>query len=192
MSETRFLRNLEALVRRMFPRERFLGPRKYRLVRMRPSVASGDLTRAELQIVAKSTGMPDLLFVDIWPGMAGAWAKLQPGTLVLVEFVDGDPGQPVVRSFATADDPAWKPIDVTIDATGTMKLGPSAARVDVADGTDTIATPGDEAGRAVKYGDIIMFPVSAGAVLTAMPILGSAPGATGAPMVPFDASKVRV
>lgn len=193
--ETRLVKALKALFPVLLPERAFLCPRKYRLVRMRPSLSSSDNTRAELQIVSKATGLPDLLLIDIWPGVAGSWANLQPGTFVLVDFIDGDPGQPIARSFATADDPAWRPIDVTLDCTGTMKLGPSASTVDIASGSEVLAVPGTELGRPVRYGDTIVFPVGAAMTPTGMPVLASAPPPAApvpAPIGPVVVSKVIV
>jgi hypothetical protein len=132
MSETRLIRVLEALLPRFFPREPFLGPRKYRVVRMRPSASSGVLSRVELQIVQKTVGMPDMLLVPIWAGLAGSRTEMTPGGFALVQFIDGDRQQPYVCAFATADDPAWRPVDMVLDAT-TIQLGagmsPAAVRV---------------------------------------------------------------
>ncbi len=133
MIDTRLLRALRALLPALLPREPYLGPRRYRIVRMRPSASSADLTRVELQIVQAATGLPDLLIVPIWPGLAGSRAELTPGAHALVQFIDGDPGQPFVSHFATADDPAWRPVHLFLDATATIQIGagmsPAAARV---------------------------------------------------------------
>ncbi len=191
MTETRLLRALRALLPALLPREPYLGPRRYRVVRMRPSASSSEQTRVELQIVSKAVGLPDALMVPVWAGAAGAHAELAPGAHVLVQFIDGDQGQPYVCAFSTRDDPGWRPVNATLDASATVKIGPGAASVELAHGSDTIMTPGAEAGRYLRLGDVIMFPVGPAGTPTALPILGSAPGAVGVPVAPFQASKVR-
>jgi hypothetical protein len=192
VTSSRLLEALRALLPALLPREPYLGPRRYRVVRMRPSASSSEQTRVELQIVTAATGMPDVLMVPVWPGVAGAHAELAPGAHVLVEFIDGDPEQPFVAAFSTRDDPAWRPAYLTLDAAATVRVGPSAATVELAGkASDTIAVPGAEAGRVVRYGDVIMFPAGPAATPTALPVLGSAPGAIGAPVPPIVASRVR-
>ena len=42
MIDTRLLRALRALLPALLPREPYLGPRRYRIVRMRPSASSAE------------------------------------------------------------------------------------------------------------------------------------------------------
>ena len=169
VTSSRLLEALRALLPVLLPREPYLGPREYRVVRMRPSASSAEQTRVELQIVRAASGMPDQLMVPAWPGVAGAHAEAAPGALVLVQFIDGDRGRPYVCAWSTRDDPAWRPTTLTLDATGTVKIGPSATAVEIAGGDVTDISGG--AGRVVRYGDPIVFGapgpgvVSAGAVL---------------------------
>ena len=139
MSDNRILRALKALLPQLLPREPYLGPRRYRVVRMVPSASSSNLTRAELQIAQAATGLPDLLIVPVWPGFAGVSSELTPGAHVLVQFVDGDPRQPYVCAFSTPDDPAWKPVKTKIDADA-INLG-KAAGVVIREG-DTVSIAG--------------------------------------------------
>lgn len=128
MSDSRLLRALRALLPALLPREPFLGPRRYRVVRMRPSASSPALTRAELQIVNAAEGLPDLLIVPIWPGLAGSSSELTRGAHVLVDFIDGDRQQPRIAAFSTADDPAWRPVNTRIDATTAIAIGAGTMR----------------------------------------------------------------
>lgn len=170
MTSSRLLEALRALLPALLPREPYLGPREYRVVRMRPSASSAEQTRVELQIVRAASGMPDVLMVPAWPGLAGAHAEATPGALVLVQFIDGDPGRPYVCAWSPRDDPAWRPTALTLDATGTVKVGPSATAVELAGGDVTDISGG--LGRVVRYGDPILFgppgqgTVAAGAVIT--------------------------
>jgi hypothetical protein len=123
---------MAALLPQFFPREPYLGPRRYRVVRMRPSIASADDTRVELQIVKKAVGLPDQLYIEVWPGVAGAVAEFQPGALVLVQFIDGDSEQPFISHVSTTDDPRWRPVSLRLDAESVIlgePGGPAAARV---------------------------------------------------------------
>ncbi len=86
---------------------KLLGKYRYRLVSQRPD------GRVDLQAVRKDAGLPDLRTVRVWPGVAGAAAELAPGTEVLLEFVEGDPGQPVVTHFAYRDGPGFVPISLS-------------------------------------------------------------------------------
>ena len=121
---------------------------------------------------------PALPGLPLWPGCAGHRARPQVGSDILVQFADGDPGFPVVVGFQPAN------------GVGIPTLVELAADVIRLLGTDTILTPGVEAGRFVRYGDTIMFPSGPTAIPTALPILGSAPGAITVPAPPFAVSKV--
>lgn len=83
------------------------GHYRYRVIRM-----AGD--RVELQAVRKAVGLPDLLPLSVWPGVAGAHAELAPGTEVLVVFLEGDRAQPVVVAFAGKDGVGFVPAQLTL------------------------------------------------------------------------------
>lgn len=87
---------------------RIYGKFRYRVVRM-----AGD-GRVELQAVRKAAGMPDILPVSQWPGVAGTHAELSPGAEVLVEFVEGDPTMPVVTHYAGKGGVGFVPAHLTI------------------------------------------------------------------------------
>lgn len=72
---------------------RLWGKYRYRVFRM-----SGD--RVEAQAVSKTTGLPDVVPVEMWPGLPGAWSDLTMGSECLVEFIEGDPAQPIVTGFS--------------------------------------------------------------------------------------------
>lgn len=99
-------------------RERRSGAYRYRVIQM-----SGD--RVELQIVRARTGLPNVLPVSMFPGVAGVHAELEPGAEVLVQFIDEDDAQPVVTHFAGKDGAGWIPASLNI--LGGTK---GAARVD--------------------------------------------------------------
>jgi hypothetical protein len=94
------------------------GAYRYRVVRM-------SVDRVELQSVRKGAGLPDVLPVSMWPGVAGAHAVLTPGAEVLVEFVEGDRTMPVVTHFAGKDGPGFTPVSLVLGG----PAGPAAARL---------------------------------------------------------------
>lgn len=98
--------------------DRIWGAWRYRVIRM-----SAD--RVELQAVSRRAGLPDVLPVAMSPGVAGAHAALTPGSVVLVEFVEGSPTMPVITGFAGKGEGGWAPVSLTFDAT-TIKLGKDA------------------------------------------------------------------
>jgi len=87
--------------------ERLHGLYRYRVVRM-----AGE--RVELQAVRRIVGLPDLLPLSVWPGVAGAHAELAPAAEVLVGFIEGDRAQPIVVAFAGADGPGFVPVRLTL------------------------------------------------------------------------------
>ena len=159
----RLVRALRALVRDALPRLAYLAPRRYRIVEQ-----IGE--RLTLQAVRAAAGVPDLLMVPVSPGVAGTRAEHTPGAVCVVQFLDGDPSAPMVTHFEAADGNGWLPVGLTLDATGAVKVGPSADLVELAGGDVTDISGG--AGRVVRYGDPIVFGapgpgvVSAGAIVT--------------------------
>jgi hypothetical protein len=114
---SRLLDDIRSAVLACIPTHPFWVPRRFRVVEM-----AGE--RVNLQVVAKALGLPDILPVSISPGMSGLKAKLTPGTIVLVQFVDGDPTQPVITHFAGADQQGFEPVELYLCA-GTTGLSPT-------------------------------------------------------------------
>jgi hypothetical protein len=80
--------------------------------------------RVDLQIVRKASGLPNLLGVPIWPGVAGVYQRFARGAEVLVQFIDGDRAQPAVVAFAGSTGPGFAPEHTTLGGTA----GQPAAR----------------------------------------------------------------
>jgi hypothetical protein len=102
---------------------KLFGTWRYRVVKM-----SSD--RAELQAVRRGAGLPDVLPVSMWPGVAGVHAALAPGAEVLVEFIEGDRTMPIVTHFAGKDGAGWTPVSLVLSASGpsaSLKLGENAS-----------------------------------------------------------------
>lgn len=114
---------LSSIVRQVL-NERLWGLYRYRVYKM-------NVRRVNLQVVASAPGLPDVLPASMCNGVAGAWSKLPPGTVVLVEFIEGDVTQPRVTHFAARDEGAFVPIETLLDATDKLMLGPSSALVEV-------------------------------------------------------------
>jgi hypothetical protein len=115
---TRFIRSIQTIVRETFPNYEFLAKYRYRVVKM-----SGD--RVDLQAVSKDLGLPDMLPVQIWPGLAGASANLTPGAIVLVEFIEGNPTMPIVSHFEPEGGGGFRPVHSFVDASERVFLGTS-------------------------------------------------------------------
>lgn len=81
---------------------RVLGKFRYRVFAM-------DGNRANLQAVRPLAGLPDVLPVSLRPGVAGMFAKLKPGSEVLVEFIEGDITQPICTGFPSKDNGNYLP-----------------------------------------------------------------------------------
>jgi hypothetical protein len=86
---------------------------------------SGD--RVELQAVRQGAGLPDVLPVSMQPGVAGAHAKLAGGSIVLVEFIEGDRTLPFVASFAGKDTSGHGPDELDFTVSDTIRLGSDGA-----------------------------------------------------------------
>lgn len=100
---------------------RIWGARRYRVVQM-----SSD--RVELQVVRRASGLPDVLPVSMHPGAPGVHADLTPGAEVLVQFEDGSRELPFISHFMGKDGVGWAPVNLTLDATSTIKAGANATK----------------------------------------------------------------
>lgn len=94
-------------------------------IRYRVAGVSGD--RLQLQIIAQSTGAPDVLPVSVAPGTAGTSAVPSLSSTVLVEFIEGDPRLPIVTAFAPKDSPGHDAVSYVIAASASVKIGGNAA-----------------------------------------------------------------
>lgn len=140
------------------PRRNFRGVTEYRVVTL-----DGD--RLNLQPVLTSLGMPDLRLVVVRPGVAGCKATVALGSRVGVAFMNSSPSRPFVAFFEDAEGDGFSP-----------------DRLDLVGEDDSGVGIGDAAGRVVRYGDTIVFPVGAGATPTEMLV---------ATLTPQDLSRVR-
>lgn len=138
---------VRTIVETMFPTVPFVGLTRYRVVKM-----AGD--RAELQVVRKASGLPDVLPVAMHPGLAGTWAELAQGAEVLVTFIEGDPGLPIVTHFTPKGDGGFVPVKASVDASNTLDLGKSAGTVNVGKAFGAVNL-GAAAGQVPRYGETV-------------------------------------
>lgn len=98
-------------------RDEFLaGTWRYRVIQM-----SGD--RVELQAVAPSKGIPDVIPVSMMPGAPGVHATLPGSQIVLVTFLEGDRTLPRIVGFDGKDGEVPGAVNWILTATGQIHLG---------------------------------------------------------------------
>lgn len=131
-------------------RAAYLRVYRYRFVLDQGDGPGGPPARMALQAVAPSAGMPDLLPITPWSGVAGVISTLAPSQEVLVVFENADPTLPRIigYSLATAggEPPgaaSGLPLSTTIDASTELDVGPTVPLVKLAAGADflVLATP---------------------------------------------------
>lgn len=109
--EPRSANQIEQLFRLII--ERVLDSRLYGKYRYRV-VAMGTDGRVDVQSVAKSARLPDLLRIEQWPGVAGAHATLSDGSIVVVEFLEGRRDLPVITGYAGKQASNYVPVLLTL------------------------------------------------------------------------------
>lgn len=128
---------------------------RYRLISYQGNGPAGGPMRMALQAVTPSSGVPNILPVAPWSGVAGIVAELAPSQEVLVAFENADPTLPRVIGYsliASGGQNLGLPLKITADASveidlgvtaPLVNLGAQAALVNVAGGTDflVLATP---------------------------------------------------
>lgn len=94
------------------------------------------------------------------PSLAGSFTVVPQGTIAHVVFVNADPSKPRCVGF----DLPTLPTSTTIDATGTIAVGPNASEVVLTDATSVATSPATAASerRIMCYGDIISVGVASG------------------------------
>jgi hypothetical protein len=105
---------------------RVFGKYRYRVFAM-----SGN--RANLQASQSLAGLPDVMLASLRPGVAGMFAKLKPGSEVLVEFIAGDITQPICTGFPSRDDPNYLPDALELCVAPGKTGRPSAGEGDTVD-----------------------------------------------------------
>lgn len=131
-------------------RATYLRVYRYRLVQYQGNGPAGGPSRMALQSATPGTGMPDMLPIAPWSGVAGVVSQLAPSQEVLVVFEDANPSLPRVIGYslvASGTEPVGAvsslPLSTTIDAKTELDVGPTVPLVKIAGGTDflVLATP---------------------------------------------------
>lgn len=94
------------------------GPHSYRVATVR-----GD-GRCDLRAV-KDGPPAEIPNVDHWSA-SGASSRPVAGSLVVIAFLDGDPGSPMICAYQPLRTAGGAPTEATLDAT-TIKIGPTKA-----------------------------------------------------------------
>ena len=106
-------------------------------------VSQGGDGRLTLQAVdnpdGTKSGAPDVTPLSVSPGMSGLSALYKTSSFCTVAFLQGDPAQGFVESFDSSSIPA----EVTLDASGTVHVGPSSQAVELAGGGRAASGVGD-------------------------------------------------
>ncbi len=164
--------------------DRLFGRWRYRVVQL-----SGD--RLELQAVRRDAGLPDVLPISMWPGLAGSHAKLALGGEVLVEFLEGSRAMPVVTGFAGKDGNGHVPDEQTLSVSTVLRLGGAAATDAVALATPTNDRNDDVAQALDTLCTTVPVPNDGGAALqTALKLVW--PGRVLTPTAPSDVGAAKV
>lgn len=95
-------------VHRRYADARLWGSWRYRVTRQNGF-------NLDCRPVLAENGLPELVNVELSPGIPGADADLADGTEVLVEFVEGNRSLPRVVAFAGRDQATWTPTELVLD-----------------------------------------------------------------------------
>ena len=127
-------------------RAAFLRTYRYRLITYQGNGPGGGPPRMALQAVTLSAGVPNILPIAPWSGVAGVVSTLAPSQEVLVVFENADPTLPRVVGFsliAGGGQALGLPLTTTMDAQVEIDVGPTVPLVKLAGGSDSLvlATP---------------------------------------------------
>lgn len=105
----------------------FLKSYRYRVV------LQGIDGRLTLQAVSPTlAGIPDQIAISVWPGMTGLSAKVLPGTIAILQFLEGDPSRPVVTGFEEST-----PLE--LDFAAALAINLKAVKVSAGTGSKQVA-----------------------------------------------------
>jgi len=109
--------------------------------------------------------LPPVTKCPVYPGLLGEGVDTVPqGTLVRVMFVNGVRSRPEIVGIGSVS------ADATVDATGTLKLGPSAGTVSVAGGGPAAARQADSV--LVYFPPLMQLSGVVGTGPSALPFVG--------------------
>lgn len=104
----------------------------------RYSVVSATETSFSGRALSPLCPFADMPNIPLMPGIAGAGIKPAVGSIVGVAFLDGDPSKPFVVCWDQT-----VPVSATVDASSTIRVGPSTSTVDLANGSNGVVRVND-------------------------------------------------
>ena len=119
----------------------FLRTYRYRLIQYQGDGPGGGPNRQALQAVTPSAGMPNLIPVAPWSGVAGVVSTLAPSQEVLVVFENANPSLPRVIGYslvASDGQPLGLPLKTSMDAQVELDVGPTVPLVNIAGGAGAL------------------------------------------------------
>lgn len=159
--------SVQRIVVQMFPWLPYSFPRTYVVAAVHPD------NRLDIRPPAGPSGIGLDPINNVEQGGLGVVTPAV-GTEVCCIFRDADKRRPLVIGWA-------------FKSTGG---GGDADRVDLDNGSESLLV-GTEAGRVVRYGDVVMMPSGPAATPTGVVLLGAKVGDTPAPVGPVSASRVK-
>lgn len=159
--DDRALHAFRELVRAVLPQLALLGTWEYR-------VDVGGTTSVVCSPVDPTLGLPGGVVAQIWPSVLGEQVTIAPGQRVLLAFINGDAGRPVVL----AGDPSTRP-------TAAALLGPGSAAARAGDAVSSGALTWASGGG----GTVVVSYVPASGPPLVLTLTGTA---TGPALVPVD------
>lgn len=161
-----------ATVGEAFSRLYGLLSRETKFHRLAEYTVTGVISDAYLDLSPRraASRMPSLANVPMMGGL-GLFGAPAIGSTVLVGFGDGEPTRPYVVAYEGGSGQARTPTGLTLDASGTLDIGSSAASIEMTGTT----VPLSHVGHFVRYGDVLTGPAMVGAPYTLTP---QVPGVT--------------
>lgn len=125
----RLLTAIRLIIRAELPQLTFFGTYEY-------SIQSASGSTVDCAPVDTTISLPSMTGVPLISSLQGQVVVPNQG-LCRIRFINGDPSQPICVGIASLAS------SMTIDATGQLNIGPSAAKIVFANGTQGIARVGD-------------------------------------------------
>lgn len=161
-------------------RANYLRVIRYRLIQYQGPGPGGGPPRLALQAVTPSAGLPDIVPLFPFSGLAGAVNTLAPSQEVLVVFENADPTLPRIVGYSLDG----LPLKTTIDASVEVDIGPSAPVVALAGGVTPLVLATWATGLAAAlttFATAAASATTAAQIATAAGALETALGALPAP-----------
>lgn len=144
---------------------------RYRLILYQGPGPGGGPPRLALQAVTPSAGLPDIIPLFPYSGLAGAVNELGPSQEVLVCFENADPTLPRIVGYSLEG----LPLKTTLDASVELDLGPTTPSVKLAGGGHFLAFADEVLAELAKIqASMLTGSNSGGPVLFASPYVAPA------------------